>query len=108
MMHVRGEKLYTDTMFAMIWSFLQSNMCAQVWTNGLGYNLFYPLKSKMEAPTIFWKMVQDLQVIPEVIIVSDGLGEQTRVNWKDEITLHNLNAPSFDGVCISVAEQSKA
>jgi hypothetical protein len=31
-------------------------------------------------------MVHDLQAIPEVI-VSDGLGEQTGVKWKDEINL---------------------
>jgi hypothetical protein len=31
-------------------------------------------------------MVHDLQATPEVI-VSDGLGEQTGVKWKDEINL---------------------
>ena len=72
-----GKKLYTDTMFAKIHS-LWSNTCAQVWTNGLSYSLFYPLT--------VWKMVHDLQAIPEVI-VSDGLGEQTGVKWKDEINL---------------------
>jgi hypothetical protein len=61
-------------------------MCAQVWTNGLSYSLFYPLKSKIEAPMTVWKMVHDLQAIPEVI-VSDGSGEQTGVKWKDKINL---------------------
>jgi hypothetical protein len=64
---MRGKKLYTDTMFAKIRS-LRSNTCAQVWTDGLGYSLFYPLKSKREAPTTVWKMVHDLQAIPEVIV----------------------------------------
>jgi hypothetical protein len=72
-----GKKLHTDTIFAKI-CLLQSNTCAQVWTDGLGYSLFYPLKSKREAPMTVWKMVHDLQAIPDVI-VSDGLGEQTGV-----------------------------
>jgi hypothetical protein len=81
-----GKKLYTDTMFAKI-CLLRSNTCAQLWTNGLSYSLFYPLKSKREVPTTVWKMVHDsLQTIPEVI-VSDGLGEQTGVKWKDKINL---------------------
>jgi hypothetical protein len=78
-----GKKLYTDTMFAKIRS-LRSNTCAQVWTDGLGYSLFYPLKSKREASTTVWKMVHDLQGIPEVI-VSDGSGEQTGMKWREEI-----------------------
>jgi hypothetical protein len=82
---MRGKKLYTDTMFAKICS-LWSNTCAQVWTDGLSYSLLYPLKSKREVPTTVWKMVHDLQAIPEVI-VSDGLGEQTGVKWKNEINL---------------------
>jgi hypothetical protein len=55
--------------------------------NGLSYSLLYPLKSKTrEAPTTVWKMAHDLHTIPEVI-VSDGLGEQTEIKWKDEINL---------------------
>jgi hypothetical protein len=82
---MRGKKLYTDKMFAKI-CLLRSNTCAQVWTNGLGYNLFYLPKSKRKAPTTVWKMVHDFQAIPEVI-VSGGLGEQTGVKWKDKINL---------------------
>jgi hypothetical protein len=82
---MRGKKLYTDTMFAKVRS-LRSNTCAQVWTDGLGYSLFYPLKSKSEAPTTVWKMVHDLQGIPEVI-VSDGSGEQTGAKWNKEVNL---------------------
>jgi hypothetical protein len=82
---MRGKKLYTDTMFAKVRS-LRSNTCAQVWTDGLGYDLFYPLKSKREASTTVWKMVHDLQGIPEVII-SDSSGEQTGEKWRSEINL---------------------
>ena len=82
---MRGKRLYTDTMFAKMRS-LRSNTCAQVWTDGLGYDLFYPLESKREAPSTVWRMVHDLQGIPEVI-VSDGSGEQTGGKWNKEINL---------------------
>jgi hypothetical protein len=82
---MRGKKLYTDTLFAKI-CLLWSNTYAQVWINGLSYSLFYLLESKREASTTVWKMVHDLQAIPEVII-PDSLGEQTGVKWKDEINL---------------------
>jgi hypothetical protein len=83
---MHGKKLYTDTMFAKICSLL-SNTCAKVWTDGLGYSLFCLLKRKREqASRNIYKMVHDLKAIPEVI-VSDGLGEQTGVKWKDEFNL---------------------
>jgi hypothetical protein len=93
---MRGKKLYMDTMFAKICS-LRPNTCAQVWTDGLGYSLFYLLNSKKEAHSTVWTMVHDLQGIPEVI-VSDGLGEQTGIKWKEEINLirtrHHLTEPA--------------
>lgn len=93
---MRGKKLYTDTMLARI-HLLWSNTCAQVWTDGLGYSLFCPLKSKREAPTTVWKMVHDLQGIPEVIML-DGSGEQTGMKWREEINMirarHHLTEPA--------------
>jgi hypothetical protein len=40
-----NTRLYTDTMFAATKS-LRGNKCAQVFTNGTGYDLFYPLKKE--------------------------------------------------------------
>lgn len=83
-----GMKLYyMDKMFVKSIS-LQSNTCFQVWTYGVSYSLFYHhLKSKREAPMTVWKMIQDLQDIPEVIVLWNGLGKKTGVKCKDEINL---------------------
>jgi hypothetical protein len=42
-----NTRFYTDTMFSTTKS-LRGNKCAQVFTNGLGYDLFYPLKKESE------------------------------------------------------------
>jgi hypothetical protein len=39
-----NTRLYTDTMFSAV-SSLRGNKCAQVFTKGTGYDLFYPLKT---------------------------------------------------------------
>ena len=39
---------YTDTMFSTMKS-IRGNKCAQVFTNGIGYDLFYPLKKEADA-----------------------------------------------------------
>ena len=80
---LRGRKMYTDTLFAKVKS-IRSNACAQDWTDGNGYTLFYPLRSKMEAYTTVHRMVHDMKGIPEVI-VNDGAGEQNGAKWAAEI-----------------------
>jgi len=80
---LRNKKMYTDTLFAKIKSQNQ-NHCAQVWTDGLEYTLFYPLTSKKLASTTVCKMVQDMNAIPE-IIVSDGAPEERFGDFKKEV-----------------------
>lgn len=55
---------------------LRKNRCEQVWTDGSGYSLFYPMASKASAYLTISRMVHDVQGIPEVI-VSDGAKEET-------------------------------
>ena len=92
---LRNRKMYTDTLFAKVKS-IRSNVCAQDWTDGNGYSLFYPLRSKEDAYTTVSKMVHDMRGIPEVI-VSDGSGEQTGKKWMAEIrhfrSRHHLIEP---------------
>ena len=80
---LRDRKMYTDTLFAKVKS-IRSNVCAQDWTDGNGYTLFYPLRSKEEAYTTISRMVHDMRGIPEVI-VSDNSGEQSSSKWMSEI-----------------------
>jgi hypothetical protein len=62
-------------MFWMIRS-LRGNGCAQVFTNGMGYNLFYLLKKKSEASEALNEVIQMVGVPKE--LVSDGAKAQTQ------------------------------
>ena len=92
---MRRKKLYTDTMFSKVKS-VRQNTCAQVWTDGYGYDLVYPMNSKKYASSTVKNMVHDMQGIPEVIF-SDGAGEETGASWKKEIGLirarHHVTEP---------------
>lgn len=79
------KKMYTDTSFAKVKS-IRQNTCAQDWTDGKGYTLFYPMKSKSEAYTTIPKMVHDMNAIPH-IIVSDGAKEESSQRWSKELRL---------------------
>jgi hypothetical protein len=64
-----NTKLYTDTMFSATKS-LRGHNCAQVFTNGVGYDLFYPLKKELDAVSTLNKVICTVGVPKE--IVSDG------------------------------------
>ena len=81
--YLRKKKMYTDTLIAAVKS-RRGNTVAQVWADGLGYSLFYPLESKALAYTTVPMMVQDLNAIPAVI-VSDGSKEQKSSEFRNEV-----------------------
>ena len=64
-----NTRLYTDTMFSTINS-LRGNKCAQVFTNGAGYDLFYPLKKESLAVDALNEVIRTVGVPKELI--SDG------------------------------------
>jgi hypothetical protein len=64
-----NTRLYTDTMFAASKS-LRGNKCAQVFTNGTGYDLFYPLKKESLASEALYEVIRTVGVPKE--LVSDG------------------------------------
>ena len=64
-----NTKLYTDTMFATTKS-TRGNKCAQVFTNGTGYDLFYPLKKESLASEALNEVIRTVGVPRELI--SDG------------------------------------
>lgn len=71
-------RFYSDTMFSKVTS-LRSNKCAQVFTNGLGFDEFYPIKSKGEAPQTLMKFVHDVGIMQTC--VTDGAPELTEGEW---------------------------
>lgn len=62
--------LYTDTMFAAAKLLSRGNKCAQVFTNGTGYDLFYPLKKEALASEVLNEVIQTVGVPKELA----GLG----------------------------------
>lgn len=70
-----NTKLYTDTMFSATKS-LRGHSCAQVFTNGVGYDLFYPLKKESEAASALNEVIRTVGVPKE--IVSDGAKAETQ------------------------------
>jgi hypothetical protein len=91
---MRGTRFYTDTMFSGIKS-IRSNECAQVWTNGEGFCLFYPMRSKSEAPETIWQTVQSLQGIPEVLI-TDNAAEQTSLKWTEQTNSYKITCKTVE------------
>ena len=80
---VINKRIYSDTMFSKVNS-LRMFSAAQVWTDGQGFSLFYPIKSKSMAHTTVHLMVHDLNAIPTVVI-TDGALEETGGAWKSEM-----------------------
>ena len=64
-----NTRLYTDTMFSAV-SSLRGNKCAQVFTNGISYDLFYPLKKEAMAVDALNEVIRTVGVPKE--LVSDG------------------------------------
>jgi hypothetical protein len=69
-----NTRFYTDTMFSTSKS-LRGYKCAQVFTNGAGYDLFYPMRKKSEAGEALNSMIRTIGVPKD--LVSDGAGEET-------------------------------
>jgi hypothetical protein len=69
-----NSKFYTDTMFSTTKS-IRGNKCAQVFTNGLGYDLFYPLKKESEVGDALNEMIRSVSIPKELI--SDGARAET-------------------------------
>jgi hypothetical protein len=70
-----NTKFYTDTMFATVKS-LRGNKCAQFFTNGAGYDAFYPLKKEANAGDALNEFVRTIGVPKE--LVSDGAKAETQ------------------------------
>jgi hypothetical protein len=70
---LRG-RTYTDTMFSNLPS-IRGYRAAQVFTNGSGFDHFYPIESKGDANDGLLEYVKEV-AIPQ-ILVSDGSKEQT-------------------------------
>ena len=73
------SRIYSDTMFGKVKSVRQYN-CAQVFTDGKGWDHFYPMKTKSEAGDKLMNLIQDYNAIPKEL-VSDNAKEETYGKW---------------------------
>jgi hypothetical protein len=71
--------IYSDTMFASKLGSLRGHTTAQVFTNGRGYDCFYPIKSKKFAPQALTSFIQD-NGIPKLLI-TDNAPEEYAGEW---------------------------
>ena len=89
--HIRFPKLkgriYGDTMFSTLKS-IRGNKAAQVFTNGRGFDHFYPLKSKSLAPEALSSFISDVG-IPETII-TDNAPEEIHGDFKKICKRHHI------------------
>ena len=69
-----NTRFYTDTMFAPGALSIRGNTCAQVFTNGQGYDLFYPMKLESEAADALNEVIRTVGVPKE--LVSDNAKAQ--------------------------------
>jgi hypothetical protein len=73
-----NTRFYTDTMFATTKS-LRGNKCAQLFTNGMGYDVFYLLKKESDAVDALNEFICTVGVPKE--LVSDGVKAETQGNF---------------------------
>jgi hypothetical protein len=71
-------KWYSDTFFAKITS-VRQNTCGQIFTNGLGFDIPFPLVTKGDASLGLDKFIQVVG-IPQVLI-TDKAKEETLGAW---------------------------
>ena len=70
-------KFYTDTLFSKQVS-VNGNKCAQLFTDGEGAVIIYPMKSKSQAGQMLTAFTQDVGIPNELVM--DGASEQTGTN----------------------------
>jgi hypothetical protein len=67
---------------------LRGNKCAQVFTNGAGYNLvFYPVRKKSEAGDALNSMIRTIVMLKDLVL--DGAGEETGGNFSKTVVKEN-------------------
>ena len=84
-----SRPIFSDTMFPKVKS-LRGHTCAQVFTDTLGWDHFYPMKAKSEAGEALSHFVEDTKRIPNPI-VSDGALEERGAAWKAAVKKYQIN-----------------
>ncbi|MEL6803179.1 MAG: hypothetical protein AAFO91_05255, partial [Bacteroidota bacterium] len=80
-------RFYTDTMFGSVKS-IRGHKCAQVFTNGEGFDYFLPMKTKGDAPWALQSLVHDYGV--PTWITSDNAPELSEGKWAKTVREYQI------------------
>jgi hypothetical protein len=85
-----NTRFYSDTMFSASKS-TRGNSCAQVFTNGLGYSLFYPLESKSHAHRALMKTIHGVGVMKDLTVDRAGELAERSTQWGQIVKEFRIN-----------------
>jgi hypothetical protein len=69
----------------------RGNSCAQVFTNGSGYSLFYPLERKQHAHRAVTKTNQDVGIMKDLTVDGAGDVNDRKSEWGQIIKEYRIN-----------------
>jgi hypothetical protein len=88
--NLRGS-IYTDTMFSSKIKSLRGHTKAQIFTNGRGYDRFYPMKLKSDAPDTLISSIHDTG-IPQIMHPNIG-SSRNKLHQADKL-YHTVPGPT--------------
>jgi hypothetical protein len=75
---------------------LRGNKCAQVFSNGFSYNLFYPLEKELDAADALMEVIQTVDIPMELVL--DGAKAETQGNFGCTNTRSSKGSQSLTAV----------
>ena len=82
------RRLFSDTMFVTTKS-VRGHKCAQVFTDGQGWDQFIPMHKKNEAGYSLNRLIDETRVIPRNIVTDDAM-EETGGTWKAVVNENHI------------------
>ena len=80
-------RLYSDTSFSQVNS-TWGNSATQHFTNGLGYDRFYPIKSESRAAEALMSFIHDTGI--SHTLVTDNSNADTDCEWGKTVKVHHI------------------
>ena len=81
-------RFYSDASFSQVKS-TRGNSAAQHFTNGLGYDRFYPIKSESRAAEALMSFIHD-DVITQTLVI-DNDNAETDGEWGKTVKFHHIH-----------------
>ena len=85
--HALKGRFYSDTSFSQV-KYTRGNSAAQNFTNGLGYDRFYPIKSESRATEALMSFIHDAGITQK--FVTDNANAETDGEWGKTVKDHHI------------------